>query len=530
MRFDSGFLSRRSAAFGDKGAVATSTPQASLAGYDVLRKGGNAVDAAIAMAACLVVSEPTSNGLGSDLFAIVWDKGKLHGLNSSGRAPALSSADTLRSSGFTSIPLSGWMPVTVPGMVDGWVRLWERFGRTDLGELLEPAARLAEEGCRVPQIAAGYWALSALKLGGYEGFAKCFLKDGKAPGPGEIFSNANLARSLRLIAMTKGKAFYEGEIADAMDAASKREGGLLRFADLAGHRCEWQDPISVKYKGIDVYEMPPNGQGIAALMALGMAERHELDGLGHDDPLRVNIIAESLRLAFTDIYEVVADPCFSDVPVSNMIDRKYLNERARQIRSGAAASDISSGLPQEGGTVYLCAADADGMMVSLIQSNYTGFGSGIVIPEYCVSLQNRGAGFSLKKGHPNELMPGKRPLHTIIPGFLMKNGEPLGPFGLMGGDMQAQGHVQLVNALCDMGLEPQSAIDMPRFRVSKGKRLHLEMGLAHLKDRLSEFGYEVFVEASAAMFGGGQMIILDKELGAYVAGTESRKDGLALAF
>ena len=530
MRFGAGFMTRRSAAFGASGAVATSTPTAALAGYDVLRRGGNAADAALAMAACLVVTEPTSNGLGSDLFAIVWDGARLHGLNASGKAPSRLDAKLLRDKGLGSVPLTGWEPVTVPGMVDGWAQISKRFGSLGFVDALSPAVEMAENGYPVSQVTAGFWANAASRFGSFEGFAKAFMPGGRAPSAGEIFRNGRMAESLRAIGESGGRCFYEGHIADAIARESEKEGGYIRKDDLAAHESEWVDPISVGYKGYDVYEMPPNGQGIVALMALKALEGMGLEKYGYDEPVRINLMADALRLAFADASRHVGDPSFYGAPVGEMLSDGYARARAGLISPGTALRGVGSGLPVEGGTVYLSAADKDGMMVSLIQSNYMGFGSGIVVAEHGISMQNRGAGFSLEKGHPNELRPGKRPYHTIIPGFLMKEGRPIGPFGVMGGDMQPQGHVQLVSAVADLGLDPQSGIDMPRFRASGGLRLHLEKGLAHTKDALAKMGYDVAVEESSAMFGGGQMIMRDYDKGVYVAGTESRKDGLALAF
>lgn len=530
MRFGMDFDSRRSAALGTQAAVATSTPAAAQAGYDILKRGGNAVDAAIAMAACLVITEPTSNGLGSDLFAIVWDGKKLHGLNASGRAPSRLTADMLRGKGLDAMPMGGWEPVTVPGMVDGWAQLSGKFGSLPLEEVLEPAAVMAEKGFPVSQVVSYYWGFAEKRMGGLKDFAEVFLPGGKAPKPGEIFRNEAMARSLRSIGKTNGKCFYEGELAEAIVEASDKTGGYFTKGDLLDHKGEWVEPISVNYRGYEVCEIPPNGQGIAALMALNVIEGLGMGELSWDDPARINAIADAMRMSFSDVHELVADPDFFDVPVVRMLDKDYAAKRRGLMLPGRAMEDVRSGLPMDGGTVYLCAADKDGMMVSLIQSNYFGFGSGIVLPKHGISLQNRGAGFSLKKGHPNELMPGKRPFHTIIPGFLMREGLPVGPFGVMGGDMQAQGHVQLVSSVVDLSLDPQSGIDMPRFRVSGGKRLHLEKGLSGMAEALTAMGYEVSVEGSSAMFGGGQMIIRDHEKGIYVAGTESRKDGLAIAF
>lgn len=524
------FSSGRSAAVGHKGAVCASTPAASLAGYRILQEGGNAADAIIAMAAALVVTEPTSNGLGSDLFAIICKDGKLHGINASGRAPAAISAESLRQMGHKSMPLVGWEPVTVPGMVRGWADISGRFGRLGLKEALEPAVSLAEEGYAVSPVVSYFWGFAAARLGGFEGFRRAFMPEGRAPRAGELFRHPGMAEALREIGESCGESLYKGRLADAIAEASVAGGGYLTKEDLAAQMSEWVEPIGTSYRGFDVYEMPPNGQGIVVLMALNMLEGYELAGLSYDDPVRVNLIAETLRLAFADAHERVCDPGFREVPVSKMLDKAYAAERAALITKGRTIEAASAGLPWRGGTVYLCAADSEGMMVSLIQSNYMGFGSGIVIPEHGISLQNRGACFSLVQGHPNELEAGKRPFHTIIPGFLMKDGAPLGPFGVMGGDMQPQGHVQLISSIVDMGLNPQSGIDMPRFRVSEGKKLHLEKGLGHIEGQMAEMGYEVAVEKTDAMFGGGQMIMRDAVSGAYIAGTEPRKDGIAIAF
>ena len=530
MEYGRAFSSGRSAAVGHNGAVCASTPAASLAGYKMLNEGGNAADAIIAMAAALVVTEPTSNGLGSDLFAIICKNGKLQGINASGRAPSAITAEAIRQKGHKTMPLLGWDPVTVPGMVRGWADISARFGRLGLERALEPAVRLAEDGYAVSPVVAYFWGLAASRLGGYEGFRRAFMPQGRAPVSGELYRHPGMAEAIREIGRSGGESFYKGQLADAIAAASHKDGGYLTKEDLASQRSEWVDPIGVSYRGYDVFEIPPNGQGIVALMALNMLERYDLSRLAFDDPIRVNLIAEALRLAFADAHERVCDPLFREVPVGRMLDKGYAAERASLISKGRAMEEALTGLPLRGGTVYLCAADSQGMMVSLIQSNYMGFGSGIVIPEHGISLQNRGAGFSLEQGHPNELEAGKRPFHTIIPGFLMKDGAPLGPFGVMGGDMQPQGHVQLISSIVDMGLGPQSGIDMPRFRVSEGRKLHLERGLGHIEGRMAAMRYEVTVEKTDAMFGGGQMIMRDAASGAYVAGTESRKDGIAIAF
>jgi len=530
MDYKQEFSSRRSAVMGKHGAVATSTAPAALAGYDILRSGGNAADAILAMAAVLVVTEPTSNGLGSDLFAIIWDGKKLHGLNASGRAPKALNAGILRAKGRKSVPLLGWEPITVPGVVRGWADINAKFGSMRLTDVMEPAAKMAEEGYPVSPVTAYFWGFAPPRLGSYDGFRRTFMRDGRAPGAGEVFKSPEIARSLRQIGESKGECFYKGHLADAIVEASNRDGGYFCKDDFTGHVNEWVDPISVNYRGYDVYEIPPNGQGIVALMALNLMERYDMGSLPADDPRRVNLIAEALRLSFADAHSRVCDMSVCDVPVARMLDKEYAKERARLIKPGKAIELAETGLPYKGGTVYLCAADNDGMMVSLIQSNYMGFGSGIVVPEHGISLQNRGACFSLEEGHPNELMPGKRPFHTIIPGFLMKDSSPVGPFGVMGGDMQPQGHAQLISAIVDLGMNPQAGIDMPRFRVSEGKRLHLEKGFASALDEMVAMGYDAVAESSNAMFGGGQMIMRDHVNGVYIAGTESRKDGLAIAY
>lgn len=530
MDYQRAFRMPRSAAVGFNGAACASTPSASLIGYHVLKDGGNAIDAIVAMSAGLVVTEPTANGLGSDLFAIICKDGRLYGLNASGRSPSSISAELMRQKGHKRMPFSGWDPVTVPGMVRGWADLIHRFGSVSLSQALEPAAGLAEKGFAVSPVVAHFWSHAAIKLASFDGFRQGFMRDGRAPGAGELFRYPEMAETIREIGISGGTSFYEGRLADAMANASYKAGGYLSGRDLAAHRSEWVEPISAGYRGYDVYELPPNGQGIVALIALKMMERFKLKEMPYDAPGRVNIIADALRLAFADAYERVCDPDFSDIPVERMLEDDYAAQRAALITAGKALDSAKTGLPYDGGTVYLCAADSQGTMVSLIQSNYTGFGGGIVLPEQGISLQNRGAGFSLDEGHPNELKPMKRPFHTIIPGFIMKEGAPVGPFGVMGGDMQPQGHVQLVSDLVDLGLNPQAAIDMPRFRVAEGKELHLEKGLDHILMQMASMGYDASVDKADVLFGGGQMIVRDEDSGAYVAGTESRKDGLALAF
>ncbi|MEM9564993.1 MAG: gamma-glutamyltransferase family protein [Actinomycetota bacterium] len=528
------FASRRSAVLATGGVVATSQPLAAQAGLGVLADGGTAVDAAIATAAVLTVVEPCSNGLGSDAFALVWADGELHGLNGSGRWPAASSADELRAAGHRAMPERGWTPVTVPGAVDSWHELHGRFGRLPIDRILAPAIRYATEGHPLSSVVARQWAASAdffaravRDLPELAGWATVFAPDGRAPGAGEVWRSPGHARGLTCLAENGLRDFYEGEVAAAIADDAAETGGRLTADDLAAHHAEWVEPIGVDYRGHRVWEIPPNGQGIAALLALGMLERTDLADRPQIDPGAWHLQIEAMKLAFADSDTYVGDQQRVDVPVDGLLDPAYLTERAALI--GDRAGPAPNGEPRRGGTVYLCAADADGMMISFIQSNYMGFGSGVVVPSHGISLQNRGAGFVLDQGHPNEAAPGRRPRHTIIPGFLTRaDGTPVGPFGVMGGEMQPQGHLQVVSAMVDHARNPQAALDAPRWQVERDGRVRLEPQVPdEIVDGLRARGHEVTVESGRMAFGRGQIIVRSPD-GVYAAGSEPRADGCAV--
>ncbi|MGJ8622613.1 MAG: gamma-glutamyltransferase family protein [Yoonia sp.] len=528
-RHDSPYPSRRSAVLADN-LVATSHPLAAQAGLSMLAKGGNAVDAAIAAAATLTVVEPTGNGLGSDAFCILWDGKELHGLNASGAAPAGWSPD--RFAGRDSIPFRGWESVTVPGAVSAWAALNTRFGKLDLPTVLAPAIGYAENGFIVSPVIGKLWSIGAETLSQEPGFADNFMPNGRAPKAGERYRNPHHARSLQMIAETQGKAFYEGPLAEKIAAFARKHGAALSEADLAAHSPEWCGTISTAFDDNALHEIPPNGQGIAALMALGMLAHTGVRELGPDDPRALHLQIEAVKLAFADLEAYVADSRFmADVTPADLIDPAYLAERAA-LTDPDQAKNFGAGAPKHGGTVYLTTADASGMMVSFIQSNYAGFGSGVVVPETGISLQNRGAGFSLQAGHPNLVAPDKRPFHTIIPGFLMQNGAPKMSFGVMGGPMQAQGHVQMVLRTQLWGQDVQTAVDAPRWRFVAGTQVACEATMPQtLRDRLSAMGHDITVEPPDSAFGfGGAQLIERLETGGYAAGSDPRKDGAAQGF
>lgn len=529
--FDFPYATYRTPVMGRRGAVATSHPLAAHVGLRVLQEGGNAVDAAVATAAALTVLEPTSNGIGGDAFAIVWDGRRLHGLNASGRAPAALTPDVLHRQGLTEVPADGWLPVTVPGAVSAWVELVRRFGTMPLSRLLEPAARYAEEGHPVPPVIAGYWRRAPLRFGHRQDFAETFLPNGRPPEAGEIFSCPDQARTLRLIGESNGEAFYRGELAEKIAAYAARTGGLLTKDDLAAHRAQWVDPIHTTYRGYDLWEIPPNGQGLVALLALNILEDTPAAELPHMSAARLHLIIEALKLAFADAHRYVADPDHAPVPVDRLLSKEYAAGRRALISPTKALTDVAPGRPDLGGTVYLCSADADGRMVSFIQSNYMGFGSGVVVPGTGIALQNRGHGFTLEEGHPNRVAPGKRPFHTIIPGFITKDGVPLAAFGVMGGDMQPQGHVHTLMGMVDHRLNPQSVFDAPRVRVARDGAVHVESTMhPDIIRQLARLGHQVHVSAEWGGFGGGQMIWRDPDTGVLIGGTEPRKDGVVAAW
>jgi gamma-glutamyltranspeptidase/glutathione hydrolase len=526
------YPSRRSVVMATEGVVATSQPLAAQAGLAVLADGGTAVDAAIAAAAALTVVEPCSNGLGSDAFALVWADGQLHGLNGSGRWPVAWSADELRAAGHQTVPTRGWVPVTVPGAVDSWDTLHQRFGRLPVDRLLAPAIGYAANGYPVSPVVAEQWDPSfkhfaSLDLPEVAGWAEVFAPEGRAPRAGERFVSPGHARCLETLAAQGLRSFYEGEVAAAIVDYATTTGGRLSADDLGAHRTEWVEPIGVDYGPYRMWEIPPNGQGIAALMALGIVANTGADRFGQLDVDNWHRQIEAMKLAFADSDAMVADQQHESVPVDGMLDPAYLAQRAALI--GDKAGDAPRGQPARGGTVYLCTADRDGMMVSFIQSNYMGFGSGVVVPSYGVSLQNRGAGFVLDPDSPNVAAPGKRPRHTIIPGFLTRGDKPVGPFGVMGGEMQPQGHLQVVTGMIDHGLNPQAALDAPRWQVERNGVVRVEPETPpEVVDGLRDRGHDVVVEQSRLSFGRGQIIARDAD-GVYAAGTEPRADGVVAA-
>ena len=523
------YPSRRSAVAADN-MVSTSHPLATQAGVSMLARGGNAVDAALAAAITLTVVEPTGNGIGSDAFAILWDGQELHGLNASGRSPAAYTAE--RFAGADGIPMHGWGPVTVPGAVSAWVALSDRFGKLPFATLFEPAIRYADTGFPVSPVIAKLWQRGAEQLSEQPGFAEAFLPGGRAPQAGEYFRSAGHARSLRLIAETKGKAFYEGVLAEEIAAHAQAHGGALTVADLAAHKADWCGTISRGFDDVALHEIPPNGQGIAALMGLGILSQTNIRMLDPDSAQALHLQIEAMKLALRDAEGFVADSDhMTSVTAQDMLDDDYLASRAALIDLNAA-TDFESGAPRRGGTVYLSAADASGMMVSFIQSNYMGFGSGVVVPNTGISMQNRGFGFSLDPTHQNYVGPEKRPFHTIIPGFLMRDGAPLMSFGVMGGPMQAQGHVQMVLRTQLWGQDPQMAVDAPRWRVTQGLGVACETTMApDTIATLRSMGHDITLEApdNAFGFGGAQLIHRLPNRG-YVAGSDPRKDGCAMGF
>lgn len=519
--------SRRELVMGRKGMVATSHPLAAQVGLDLLKQGGNAVDAAIGTAAALTVLEPGSNGIGGDSFSLLWKDGKLHGLNASGPAPAGLDADRfLRKDAV--FPKFGINAVTVPGVPAGWAELSRKHGKLPLSEVLEPAALLAEEGFALTATVARSFKRTYDRLfkekEKYPELAswfEVFAPNAQPPGALDIIKLPGHARGLRKIGKTNAEAFYNGSVGEAIDAYSRKYGGALRMEDLNRFQPEWVEPISVDYKGFKVWEMPPNGQGIVALMALNVLK--QLPDTPRGMPETVHRQIEAIKQAFADGNLTIADPQDMRVSKDKLLSEEYAKTRAKEI--GWEAAMAEPGIKDSSGTVYLAAADAEGNMISYIQSNYMGFGSGAVIPEYGISLNNRAVGFSLQKGHANVLSSGKRPFNTIIPGFLTKDDQPVGPFGVMGGHMQPQGHLQVMQSMIDHQQNPQDALDAPRWQWINGKKVLVEPSMPlHIVEELKKRGHEVSIELDKGQFGRGQVIVRHNN-GVYVGGTEPRTDG-----
>lgn len=508
------------------GCASTSHPIASEIAVDIMKKGGNAVDAAIGAAAALTVVEPTSNGLGSDAFAIVHFEGKLYGLNGSGKAPALlTKENVLKKHGpIDQMPRYGWTPVTVPGAVKAWSDLHERFGKLPFEEVLSYAIDLAENGFAVTDEIAKNWGnavrrYQSMNQGEFDAFVKTFTKEGEAPKQRTVFTLPDHAKTLKIIAQTKGESLYHGELADQIDASSIAQGGYLRKADLEAHESLWVEPVSVNYRGYDVWELPPNGHGIVALMGLNILNQFNAAKRDID---YYHTCFEAMKLAFASGKHYITDPDCMAINTKSMLEEAYAKQMAESIEAYAKEPIVHH--PYQGGTVYLCTADQDGNMVSFIQSNYNGFGSGIVVEGTGIALQNRGVDFSLKESDANFLMPGKRSYHTIIPGFLTKDGKAIGPFGVMGGYMQPQGHLQVISNMIDFDMHPQRALDEIRWQWIEGKKFIVEEGFdKELMEALRARGHEVEVESNHSRFGRGQ-IIYRLDNGLYLIGCEVRCD------
>ncbi len=531
----------RSEVIAQQGMAATSQPLATQVALDILKQGGSAVDAAIAANAMLGLVEPTGCGIGGDLFAIVWDAEtkQLHGLNASGRSPAALKAEYFTEQGLTTIPSFGPLPVSVPGAVDGWFSLHEKFGRLPMTSILSPAIEYARRGYPVSEVVAYYWQMNVDRIGEYEGFADVFMPNGKAPTTGQIFKNPSLAATYEKIATGGRDAFYKGDIARVIGAYMKEQGGFLSYEDLAAHTSEWVEPVSTNYRGYDIWELPPNGQGIAALQILNILEQYDIEGMGFGSADYIHTFVEAKKLAFEDRAKYYADPAFNDIPVSALISKDYAQKRRALINPDKAAKRFDAGVV-EGDTIYLTVADKDGNMVSLIQSNYRGMGSGMTPPELGFILQNRGELFTLAPNHFNTYEPKKRPFHTIIPAMVTRNNKPWLSFGVMGGATQPQMHAQIVVNLIDFGMNLQEAGDAPRFihvgsssptgaLMKDGGELSMETGFAtEVRRTLYERGHQL--SDKLGIYGGYQAILYDADKQVYFGASESRKDGQAAGY
>ncbi len=535
-------FSTRSEVIAENGMVATSHPLATQVGIDILKNGGNAIDAAIAANAAIGLMEPTGNGIGGDLFAIIWiekDK-KLYGLNASGRSPKNLTLDYFKNNNFSEIPAYGALPVSVPGCVDGWFELHDKFGSATMHEILSPAIEYADNGFPITELVSYYMQKASKDFDKYPNFKETYYINGSTPKKGQIFQNKNLANTLRVIAKKGRKGFYEGEIAKIMSDFIIEQGGFLSYDDLKNHNSEWIDPVSTNYRGFDIWELPPNGQGIAALQILNLLEGYDIKSMGFGSAEYIHHFTEAKKIAFADRAKYYADMDFNKIPVDYLISKEYSELRRTEINSNKAALKVSAGEIENGDTIYLTTSDKDGNMVSLIQSNYRGMGSGMVPPGLGFMLQDRGELFSLEDGHFNVYEPEKRPFHTIIPAFITKENKPYVSFGLMGGAMQPQGHAQIVINLIDFEMNLQEAGDAPRIRhlsnqqptggnMLDGGELSLESGFDYKEIRqLIELGHKVIFDLGS--FGGYQAIMYDDKMGVYFGASESRKDGSAMGY
>ena len=532
----------RASVIAQHGMAATSQPLATQIALDILKQGGTAVDAAIAANAALGLMEPTGNGIGGDLFAIVWDAKtqKLYGLNSSGPSPKTLTLNYFIENGYTKIPSHGPLPVSVPGTVDGWFELHKKFGKLDMTEILEPAINYANNGFPVSELISYYWNASARFLKKYPNFEKIYMPNGHAPAEGEIFKNPYLAKTLTKIAKGGRDAFYKGDIAKTIGEFMKEQGGFLTYEDLASYHAEWVEPISTNYRGYDVWELPPNGQGTAALQILNILELYDIKSMGFGSADYIHVFTEAKKLAFEDRAKYYSDPAFNKLPVKQLISKEYAKERNKLINMKRAARAYGAGELEQGNTIYLTVADKDGNMVSLIQSNYRGMGSGMVPTDLGFILQDRGELFSLDKEHKNVYEPGKRPFHTIIPAFVTKDGKPFMSYGVMGGSMQPQGHAQIVVNMVDFGMRIQEAGDAPRMRhdgssqptgekMTDGGVLKLESGIdIEVIRALLKRGHKI--QFSNGGYGGYQAIMWDEINKVYWGASESRKDGQAAGY
>ena len=532
----------RSEVIARHGMAATSQPLATQVALDILKKGGNAIDAAIAANAMLGLTEPTGSGLGGDLFAIIWDAKtqKLYGLNASGRSPKSLTLDYFKKNGYKHIPAHGPLPVSVPGCVDGWFEMHKKFGKLSMEDILAPTIRYAREGYPVSELIAFYWGLNARILKDYPNFATIYMPGGSAPKKGEIFKNPYLANTLEKLAKEGRDVFYKGEIAHIIADYVHENGGFLSYEDLAGHHSEWVEPISTNYRGYDIWELPPNGQGTATLQMLNILEGYDIASMGFGSTDYVHYFVEAKKLAFEDRAKYYSDPDFNDIPVQQLISKEYAVKRRALINPDRAARTYNAGELEQGNTVYMTVADDEGNMVSLIQSNYRGMGSGMTPPGLGFVLQDRGELFSLDENHMNRFEPGKRPFHTIIPAFITKDGKPWISFGVMGGSMQPQGHVQIVANLIDFGMNLQEAGDAPRIRhggssqptgekMTDGGTVYLESGFPYETVReLMKRGHHISWDLGG--YGGYQAIMYDAKNKVYYGASESRKDGQAAGY
>ena len=535
-------FSTRSEVIAENGMVATSHPLASQIGVDILKSGGNAIDAAIAANAAIGLMEPTGNGIGGDLFAIIWiekDK-KLYGLNASGRSPKNLPLSYFKENNISKIPAYGPLPVSVPGCVDGWFEMHDRFGKLTMKKILDPAIHYAENGFPVTELVAHYMKLSENRFINYPNFKETYTIGGSTPVKGQIFKNKFLANTFRVIAKEGRKGFYEGPVAKTISEFIIEQGGFLSYDDLKNHKSDWIEPVSTNYRGFDVWELPPNGQGIAALQILNLLEKFDIKSMGFGSADYIHHFVEAKKIAFADRAKYYADMDFNKIPVDYLISKEYADKRRSEISKTRAARSVKAGEIENGDTIYLTTADNEGNMVSLIQSNYRGMGSGMVPPELGFMLQDRGELFSLDEEHFNIYAPGKRPFHTIIPAFITKDQKPFVSFGLMGGAMQPQGHAQVVINLVDFEMNLQEAGDAPRIRhaadeqptggeMLDGGEVSLESGFEYKEIRkLMKLGHKIIF--SLGPYGGYQAIMFDEDLGVYFGASESRKDGSAMGF